>query len=50
MDGVSGARCVPRAIGPLMKASGLAENACGDLLTTLIYEKRIEQRTVRTRD
>ena len=39
--GVSGARCVPRAIGPLTKASGLAEGACGDLLTTLIYEKRL---------
>lgn len=40
--GVSGARCVPRAIGPLRKASDLSEGACGDLMTTLIYEKRIE--------
>ncbi|NIP57316.1 MAG: hypothetical protein GWO00_04685 [Gemmatimonadetes bacterium] len=42
VDGVDGARCVPRAIGPLMKVSGLAEGACGDLMTTLAYEKRIE--------
>ena len=41
VTGVSGARCVPRAIGPLTKASGLDEGACGDLLTTLIYEKRL---------
>ena len=41
VTGVSGARCVPRAIGPLTKASGLAEGACGDLMTTLIYEKRL---------
>ncbi|NNF29433.1 MAG: hypothetical protein HKN73_19555 [Gemmatimonadetes bacterium] len=41
VDGVSGARCVPRAVGPLQKASGLAEGDCGDLLTTLIYEKRM---------
>lgn len=42
VDGVSGTRCVPRAIGPIAKASGLAEGSCGDLLTTLIYEKRLE--------
>jgi hypothetical protein len=41
VDGVSGARCVPRAIGPLGKASGQAVGACGDLLTTLLYEKRL---------
>lgn len=41
VTGVSGARCVPRAIGPLGKASGQAQGACGDLLTTLIYEKRL---------
>lgn len=41
-DGVSGSECVPRAVGPLTKASGLSEGECGDLMTTLIYEKRIE--------
>lgn len=41
VDGVSGARCVPRAVGPLQKASALAEGECGDLMTTLIYEKRM---------
>lgn len=42
LAGVSGDRCVPRAVGPLTKASGLSEGACGDLMTTLIYEKRLE--------
>ncbi len=42
VDGVSGARCVPRAAGLLKKASDRAEGACGDLLQTLIYEKQIE--------
>lgn len=41
-DGVSGERCVPRAVGPLARASELSEGSCGDLMTTLIYEKRIE--------
>lgn len=41
VTGVSGARCVPRAIGPIGKASGQTVGACGDLLTTLIYEKRM---------
>lgn len=42
LDGVSGDRCVPRAVGPLARASGLSEGACGDLWTTLIYEKRLQ--------
>ena len=42
VDGVSGARCVPRAAGLLRKASNRAEGECGDLLQTLIYEKQIE--------
>lgn len=42
VDGVSGARCVPRSAGLLKKASDRAEGACGDLLQTLIYEKQIE--------
>jgi len=41
-QGVSGERCVPRAVGPIRKISGLPQGACGDLLTTLAYEKRIE--------
>ncbi|MDH3224043.1 MAG: hypothetical protein OEO23_10045 [Gemmatimonadota bacterium] len=41
VDGVAGARCVPRAIGPLRKASGLTEGECGDLMTALIWEKRM---------
>jgi hypothetical protein len=42
VDGVSGDRCVPRALGLLAKASNRPVGACGDLLQTLIYEKRIE--------
>lgn len=42
VDGVSGDRCVPRAVGPLRKASNQAEGSCGDLMTTLIYEKKME--------
>lgn len=43
VDGVSGARCVPRSAGLLKKASATrAEGACADLMQTLIYEKQIE--------
>jgi hypothetical protein len=48
VDGVSGDRCVPRAVGPLAKASGLSQGACGDLLTTLVYEKRMAMVQVST--
>lgn len=42
LEGATGPRCVPRAIGPLAKASNVPENGCGDLMMTLIYEKRLE--------
>jgi hypothetical protein len=42
VDGVSGARCVPRSAGLLREASDVPEGECGDLLQTLIYEKQIE--------
>ena len=42
VDGVTGDRCVPRAVGLLAKASNRPAGSCGDLLQTLIYEKRIE--------
>ncbi len=44
VDGVAGARCTPRAAGLLHKAAGSsrAEDACADLMQTLIYEKQIE--------
>lgn len=42
VDGVSGDRCVPRSVGLLAKASNRPVGSCGDLLQTLIYEKRIE--------
>ena len=48
VDGVSDDRCVPRAVGPLAKASGLSQGACGDLLTTLVYEKRMAMVQVST--
>ncbi len=41
LDGVSGDRCVPRATGLLAQASNRAIGSCGDLLQTLIYEKRM---------
>lgn len=43
VDGVVGQnRCVPRSIGPLAKANPDASiGDCGDLMTTLIYEKRM---------
>ena len=42
-NGVSGSRCVPRAHGPLAKASDdVSHGECGDLMMTLIYEHRIE--------
>jgi hypothetical protein len=43
VDGVVGqTRCVPRSIGPLAKANSSASiGDCGDLMTTLIYEKRM---------
>ncbi|MCA9737442.1 MAG: hypothetical protein R3E98_17690 [Gemmatimonadota bacterium] len=42
VDGVSGARCVPRSAGLLAKASSRPEGDCGDLLQTLIYERSME--------
>ncbi len=42
VNGVSGDRCVPRSLGLLAKASDRPVGACGDLMQTLIYEKRIE--------
>jgi hypothetical protein len=42
LQGATGPRCVPRAVGPLAKASNVPEGGCGDLLQALIYEKRLE--------
>lgn len=42
LDGATGARCVPRAVGLLAQASSVASGECGDLMQTLIYEKRME--------
>lgn len=42
LDGATGERCVPRAVGPLAKASSRAEGECGDLWQVLIYEKRMQ--------
>lgn len=42
VDGVSGDRCVPRAVGLLARASNRPAGSCGDLMQTLIYEKRME--------
>ena len=41
VEGVAGDRCVPRAAGLLAKASDRPIGSCGDLLQTLIYEKRM---------
>lgn len=42
VEGVTGDRCVPRAVGPLAKGSNVPEGGCGDLWLSLIYEKRME--------
>lgn len=42
LDGATGDRCVPRAVGPLAKASTREIGECGDLLQVLAYEKRLE--------
>jgi starch-binding outer membrane protein, SusD/RagB family len=41
LEGAVGDRCVPRSVGLLAKASSRPNGACGDLLQTLIYEKRM---------
>lgn len=43
LEGATGDRCVPRAIGPFAKASNVPEGECGDLWLTLLHETRMEK-------